>query len=239
MLGLARNTGMVLGPTLGGLLIVVAGPGTAIAIDAATFVVSIAFLDAAARPPTPARRRTEHHFWRDLKQGVAEVRRRRWMWTFMPAFSAYHLLALPCVLALGPVIADRELDGASSWAAIVTSFGIGTLIGNTVALRTSRATRCSRRPVAFMVAALQPPIIAYGSSTVVIAALELRRRHRGRHRVHAVGDEPGPRDPAAGAVARDVTGLVHDDGSDAARLRRSSRPRRSCSARRRRCSPAA
>ncbi len=91
----------------------------------------------------------------------------------MPAFSAYHLLALPCVLALGPVIADRELHGASSWAAIVTSFGIGTLVGNTVALRTKPRHPMFAATVAFMVAALQAPIIAYGSSTVVIAALEL------------------------------------------------------------------
>jgi MFS family permease len=172
LLGLARNTGMVLGPTLAGLLIVVAGPGTAIAIDAATFVVSIAFLARLHvhqhRPET-----TEHHFWRDLKQGVTEVRQRRWMWTFMPAFSAYHLLALPCVLALGPVIADRELNGASSWAAIVTSFGIGTLLGNTVALRTKPRHPMLAATVAFMVAACQAPIIAYGSSTVMIAALEL------------------------------------------------------------------
>ncbi len=171
-LGLARNAGMVLGPTLAGLLIVVAGPGTAIAIDAATFVVSVAFLaqlHVHQHRPTA----TEHHFWRDLKQGVGEVRQRRWMWTFMPAFSAYHLLALPGVLALGPVIADRELNGASSWAAIVTAFGIGTLLGNTIALRTRPRHPMLGATVAFMVAACQAPIIAYGSSTVVIAALEL------------------------------------------------------------------
>ena len=56
MLGLARNTGMVLGPTLAGLLIVVAGPGTAIAIDAATFLVSIAFLVATSPSISTGRR---------------------------------------------------------------------------------------------------------------------------------------------------------------------------------------
>ena len=63
----------------------------------------------------------------------------------MPGFSAYHLLALPCVLALGPVIADRELNGASSWAAITACFGIGTILGSVVALRTARGTRCTAR----------------------------------------------------------------------------------------------
>ena len=93
-LGIARNVGMVLGPTLAGLLIVFAGPGTAIAIDAGTFLVSVAFL-ALLHVHHDRQATTEHHFWRDLKDGIGEVRKRRWMWTFMPAFSAYHLLARP------------------------------------------------------------------------------------------------------------------------------------------------
>src|SRR3954447_24396569 len=171
LLAFARNAGMVIGPAIAGVLIALAGPGTAIAVDGGTFLVSAAFLAALHVRHEP--KTVEHHFMRDLKGGIAEVRRRRWMWTFMPAFSAYHLLALPCVLALGPVIADRELHGASSWAAIVTSFGIGTLVGNTVALRTKPRRPMFAATVAFMVSALQAPIIAYGSSTVMIAALEL------------------------------------------------------------------
>src|SRR5919109_4030455 len=106
-----------------------------------------------------------------LKGGIAEVARRRWMWTFMPGFSAYHLLALPCVLALGPVIADRELDGASSWAAITSCFGIGTILGSIVALRTKPRHPMYGATVAFLLATCQALIIAYGGSTIVIAAL--------------------------------------------------------------------
>jgi hypothetical protein len=121
---------------------------------------------------TTERRATEHHFWRDLRGGIGEVARRRWMWTFMPGFSAYHLLALPCVLALGPVIADRELSGASSWAAISTAFGIGTIAGSVVALRTNPRHPMYGAAVAFVVAACQAIVIAYGHSTAVIAALQ-------------------------------------------------------------------
>jgi MFS family permease len=171
LMALAQNAGMVLGPTLAGVLIALSGPGTAIAIDAGTFVVSAAFLFALHvrhERPTVA----EHHFWADLKGGIAEIRKRRWMWTFMPAFSAYHLLALPCVLALGPVIADRDLNGASSWAAITVAFGLGTIAGSTTALRTRPRHPMTGATVAFMIAACQAPIIAFGGSTVVIAALE-------------------------------------------------------------------
>jgi MFS family permease len=172
LMGMARHVGMVVGPTAAGILIAVDGPGTAIAIDAVTFLVSAGFL-LRLRVPHVRSRATEHHFWRDLRGGIAEVAKRRWMWTFMPAFTTYHLLALPCVLALGPVIADTELSGASSWAAISTCFGIGTIAGSALALRTKPRHPMYGATIAFMFAACQPLIIAFGGSTAAIAALQL------------------------------------------------------------------
>jgi MFS family permease len=169
LLGLARHVGLVIGPAIAGVLIAVSSPGTAIAVDAATFVISAAFLTQLR--VTTDKRVTEHHFWADLKGGIAEVAKRRWMWTFMPGFSAYHLLALPCVLALGPVIADRELNGASSWATITACFGIGTILGSVVALRLRARHPMYGAAVAFIGASCQPLIIAYGDSTAAIAAL--------------------------------------------------------------------
>jgi MFS family permease len=170
VLGLARHVGLVIGPAIAGVLIAVSSPGTAIAVDAATFVVSAAFL-TRLRVRHERAPGTEHHFWRDLKGGIAEVARRRWMWTFMPGFSAYHLLALPCVLALGPVIADRELNGASSWATITACFGIGTIFGSVVALRIRARHPMYGATLAFIAASCQALIIAYGASTAAIAAL--------------------------------------------------------------------
>ena len=44
LMGLAQNVGTVLGPTLGGLLVVTVGPGAAIGVDALSFLVSAIFL---------------------------------------------------------------------------------------------------------------------------------------------------------------------------------------------------
>jgi hypothetical protein len=101
------------------------------------------------------------------------VRRRRWMWTFMPALTTYHLIALPCVLALGPVIADRELGGAGAWAVIVTCFGIGTILGALVALRLRSERPMLVCTICFLAAACQPIIIGFAGSTGAIAAFEL------------------------------------------------------------------
>ena len=197
LMGLAQNVGTVLGPTLGGLLVVTIGPGAAIGVDARHVPRQRDLPDpdglACRRRarPTPS-----SGFWDELRGGVAEVRRRRWMWTFMPALTTYHLIALPCVLALGPVIADRELGGAASWAVIVTCFGVGTIIGAVLSLRLRL-----ERPMLACVRVLPGRGVPAdhhrlrgldGGDRGVRAA----RGHRRQRRLHAVGDHARPRDPA-------------------------------------------
>ena len=218
LMGLAQNVGTVLGPTLGGLLVVTVGPGAAIGVDAASFLVSAIFLIRMGSPPAQRAADAVSDFWAELRGGVAEVRRRRWMWTFMPALTAYHLIALPCVLALGPVIADRELGGAGSWAVIVTCFGAGTILGAIPRCACASSGRCSSARSASW------PRPASRSSS----ASRLHRGDRGlraaggdrrQRRLHAVGDDARPRDPARVALARDLAGLVHHGRGDAARVR--------------------
>ena len=57
LMGLAQNVGTVLGPTLGGLLVVTIGPGAAIGVDALTFLVSAHLPDPDGRGAGGARRR--------------------------------------------------------------------------------------------------------------------------------------------------------------------------------------
>ena len=94
------------------------------------------------------------------------------MWGLI-AMSVYHVFVLPSVFVLGPTLADGQLDGASSWAAIVACFGVGGVLGNVVAMRIPL-----RRPVfiaalALVGASTQAAIIGSGLGTVGIAALEL------------------------------------------------------------------
>jgi MFS family permease len=173
LIGLAQNAGHVLGPAIAGALIVILSPGAAMAVDAATFVVSAGFLLALREPArTPHPPDHDPHFWRELKGGFAEVRARRWMLGFMPAFSAYHLIALPCVLALGAVLAKEELGGAGSWAVITACFGAGTIAGSAIGLRWKPPRPMLAAALAFVGASAQPAIIALAGSTAAIAAFE-------------------------------------------------------------------
>ena len=74
---------------------------------------------------------------------------------------------------LGPALAEQQLDGASSWAAIVACFGIGGVLGNVVALRLPLRRPVFTAALALVGASTQAAIIGCGLGTVGIAGLEL------------------------------------------------------------------
>ena len=80
LLGLVANVGMVLGPTIAGLLLAVTGPGEAIGIDALTFLVSAAAL-ARLRVASVARDEdgADAGLLAGLREGWAVVRGTGWM----------------------------------------------------------------------------------------------------------------------------------------------------------------
>ena len=172
LLSLTRSIASVAGPAVAGVLVVAAGSGEAIAVDAATFAFSALCL-ARMRISEEAPAAEHEPFLAGLRGGWNEVRSRAWLRWGLIAMSIYHVFVLPAVFVLGPALSEDRLDGASSWAAIVACFGIGGVLGNVVAMRIPL-----RRPVfiaalALVGASTQAAIIGSGLGTVGIAALEL------------------------------------------------------------------
>jgi hypothetical protein len=165
---------MIVGPAIAGLLLALTGPGEAIAIDAATFVASALFL-ARLRPAEidAAESGAAGPLLASVREGWRIVRDSRWILPGLGGLVAYHLFVLPSVFVLGPAIAERDLSGATSWAAISTAFGIGAVIGNVVALRLKPSRTLVAAFTAMMLASLQGAILATGLGTAGIAALEL------------------------------------------------------------------
>jgi MFS family permease len=178
--GLSFSIGSVAGPVLAGLLIAFAGgPGGALLFDAVTFAVSVALL-LPLRPrlveqvmheedPTA----TTDHFWTSLREGWGEVRSRSWVLGFLGSISAYHLIVLPAIFVIGPVLMDRELDGADSWAVVVACFGVGAVLGDLLFLRWR--PRYAMRVASLLIvgASCQAAFIGSGLGTWGIGALEL------------------------------------------------------------------
>jgi MFS family permease len=176
LLGMAQNLGMILGPAIAGALIALTGPGEAIALDALTFLAS-AYCLWRLRPAEveagEAGDEEPHDLLRSLREGWRIVRGLGWMLPGLGALLCYHVFVLPSVFVLGPALAERDLDGAASWAVITTAFGIGAVAGSALALR-MRPRRPLRVAFAAMaLAAMQGAFIASGLGTLGIAALEM------------------------------------------------------------------
>jgi MFS family permease len=173
VMAMTHSAGTVLGPAAAGTIIALLGPGTAIAVDAASFLVSAMFLTRMSPRPLARDEQPPGGFRAQLAGGWREVRVRPWLWTFLLALAAYHLVVLPAVYVGGPIVAESRLDGASSWAAIMGAFGIGTVAGTVLALRIRPRRRMVAATAALVVGSCQAAIIGSGGSTALIAALEV------------------------------------------------------------------
>ncbi len=133
LLRLGTNATLILGAALAGVLVAALNPGWAIAADAATFLVAAVVM--ASMRGIEAAAVGARGFLTDLRDGWSEFMAHRWLWTIVAQFSVMLLGFLGAFLVLGPVVAERELSGASSWAAIVGGQSAGLLAGGVLALR--------------------------------------------------------------------------------------------------------
>jgi MFS family permease len=156
--GLSRSGVRVLGPAIGGVLIVVLNPGWALAVDSASFLAAAALL-AQIRLASPAKTVRER-FLHELREGWQEFRSRTWLWSTVLLFGTGNLLYMFWQV-LGPAIAKHQLGGAGAWAVILTAGGLGTIVGGLLALR--------HRPRQPLVACILWPLLG----TPKLAALAL------------------------------------------------------------------
>ncbi len=173
---LIMSTGMVLGPAVAGTLIAVAGPGYALGLDALTFAISAVAL--AGLQPRAHGDRAPHTdgpgpgLVQELRAGFAEVRSRTWVWSGLLGIAVYHVVVLPSIFVLGPVLAERELGGASAWAIVTIGFGAGSIIGDLIVIRLRLSRPLLVAMCALVVASCQAIIIGSGLPLVAIAGLE-------------------------------------------------------------------
>jgi hypothetical protein len=133
LLGLSRSILGVAGPALGGLLVAAGSPGSALLVDAVSFGAAAVLLLRVSIPkradqvePAP--------FLAELREGWNEFRRQTWIWTTIVFFGIGNC-ASTSLNVLGPIVAKRDYNGPSTWALLISSFGIGTILGGLVALR--------------------------------------------------------------------------------------------------------
>ncbi|MCW3041587.1 MAG: transporter [Solirubrobacterales bacterium] len=173
---LVMSTGNVFGPALAGLLIAVAGPGYALAVDALTFAGSAVALgtlrpreataaEQAAAPPAAG-------FLRELRDGFHEVRSRSWVLAGLTGIAVYSVVVLPSIFVLGPVLFEDELGGATDWAVVTAAFGVGSIVGDVLVIRLRLSRPLLVASCALVVASCQALIVGSGLPVWAIATLE-------------------------------------------------------------------
>jgi MFS family permease len=173
LLGGTQSLSNILGPVIAGILIVAVDPGGAILLDAATFLVSIAFLLRISAGALGAGGGTgDEGFLDQLCGGWREVRSRSWVWTGLIALAAYHVIVLPAVFVLGPILAKQEMNGASSWAIITAGFGAGSVAGQVLIYKVKFRRPLRASFIGLVIASTQAVIIGSGLPIAAIAALE-------------------------------------------------------------------
>jgi hypothetical protein len=133
LLSMAQSTAFALGGAAGGLVAAFAGAGTAIAIDASTFLAS-ALLIAGTRP-VPQPRGLGRSLLGDLVDGFREFRSHTWLWTIVLQWTLMLMGWFGVWAVAGPVIAKQSLGGAASWGLIVGAQGAGLIAGGALGLR--------------------------------------------------------------------------------------------------------
>ena len=132
LLRLTRNGTSIGGAAAGGILVAAIGSGWALAFDAATYFAGAVFLAALHLPRELTM--PERHFLRELREGWDSFRSRAWLWGIVVQFSFVNACTIGAWAVLGPIVADRELGGATAWGFIVAAQSAGLIAGGVFTL---------------------------------------------------------------------------------------------------------
>jgi MFS family permease len=156
------------GPALGGLLIAVAGVGTALLVDAATFGLSAVAVSLMRRQPVTAAPRRSMR--RELAEGFAYVRANAWLWATLCAAALALLATFGPFEVLLPYIIRNDLGGdAATFGVVLSAGGLGSIVA---ALAIGRVG-APRRHVTFMYAGWAVAIALDGAMAIAGAAWQM------------------------------------------------------------------
>ena len=150
-LRVGTNSARLLGLALSGVTVALVGAGWALALNAASFVVSAAL---TARLPVAVRPPRKSSGWADLREGWREFASRQWLWAVVGQWSIVVVALNANVGVLGPLTADRYLGGPRAWSVIVAAQALGTIAGAGLAARVR-----VRRPILVAVLATFPAAV--------------------------------------------------------------------------------
>ena len=129
---LSAQTAILLGPGLGGLLIVVSGPSLALFADALTFAVALLTL-LGVREDVPEREPSGESMLAEALEGLQAIRERPWIGLLVLVAMVQLLFVIGPWEVLMPIVATEELGGIEVYGWLLSIFGVGAVAGGLVA----------------------------------------------------------------------------------------------------------
>jgi MFS family permease len=132
LMSMSRGVLTVVGPTAGALLVVSAGSGWALAVDAATWFVAAALL-LPVRIPARVREDSQGAI-AELREGWDLFRGTTWLWVVVLGFGFLNAIHAGAWFTLGPAIAEETI-GKQGWGYVLSAESAGLLLMTAVMLR--------------------------------------------------------------------------------------------------------
>lgn len=160
MLSFSRGALAMLGPSLGAILVVTAGSGWAIMIDALTWLVASVCMARVKVPPSiRACSRERTSMWSDLVEGWSTFTSYTWVWVIVLAFGLLNMITAGAWGTLGPTLAKATI-GIPAWGYAASAEAVGLLLMTAILMRWR--IKYPLRAGMIGIATLVPPLLLLG-----------------------------------------------------------------------------
>lgn len=166
LISLAASLISIIGPSLGGLLVVLGGASLAIGLDAASYALSAGLLSLMA--PIGHENSVPASFVTEIRQGWGEFSRHRWLWLITVQFGLLNLLTFPSFIVLGAASFATMPDGMQMWGLVLSASGAGGVIGGVLLLRWSPLRPLVIVQIAVMLITLPVALLAIQAPVLII-----------------------------------------------------------------------
>ena len=165
LLAIARYAAFPLGAAIGGSIVALIGPSTALLVDAGTYAASAILL---SQIDVKSIARAGAGFLQELRDGWSAFVEQTWVWVLALWISLYFLITYAPFFVLGPYVAKHSMDGARSWAFVVAGEGVGALLGGVTGLRWRPRLPMVTCGLLMMVTAVQNLVLAFHPTTLLL-----------------------------------------------------------------------
>jgi len=128
-IGLSSNVAMIIGTSIGGILVATLGAGWAIFIDGITFIIA-GLIVFSMRSATPvASHDKDESTLHQLRTGWREFSSRTWVFVIVISFSFLVAMERSVYSVVGPLVADKQLGGPKPWSFVLAAMSVGSVLG--------------------------------------------------------------------------------------------------------------